>query len=77
MKDYALLSELAKLSGTNANTIKTYVHKDLIISFVGKRPKRYKVDETLKRLKEIAELKERGYSLEMIKEEFNKRHKKK
>ena len=66
---YVLRQKLAELSGVNYETVKKY--SDLgLLDFVGERPRRYKTRETVNRLMAINELKENGYRLEMIKEQF-------
>lgn len=74
MKEFILLSELAKQSHTNPETVKNYVRKGLITAFVEGQGtgqfRRFKANEALRQINEIKELKRSGFSLEMIKKTF-------
>jgi len=67
--EYVMRTQLAELSGVNAETIGKY--SDLgLLSYVEGRHRRYKTQEAIKRLKEISRLKNEGYTLEMIKDKL-------
>jgi len=71
-KRYVLRHELAKMTGTNAETINKYSDLGLLkFKQDGKnKPRYYETQSSVMRLGEIALLKSDGYSLEMIKKEL-------
>lgn len=68
-KRYVLRHELAKITGVNSETINKYSDLGLLeFKQDGKnKPRYYETEKSVRRLGEIALLKNDGYSLEMIK----------
>ena len=71
-KRFVLRNELAKITGTNPETINKYSDLGLLeYKQDGKnKPRYYETQSSVMRLGQIALLKNDGYSLEMIKKEL-------
>ena len=71
-KRFVLRNELAKITGTNSETINKYSDLGLLdFKQDGKnKPRYYETQSSVMRLGQIALLKNDGYSLEMIKKEL-------
>ena len=71
-KRYVLRHELAKITGVKAETINKYSDLGLLdFKQDGKnKPRYYETEKSVRRLADIAILKNDGYSLEMIKKKL-------
>jgi len=73
------IGELAEVSGTRLTTLKYYTELGILpFSQEGKRlTRKYKEEETLKRLGKIKEMKEKRLTIKEIIDHFNKTNKEK
>lgn len=78
-KKFIFIGKLAKLSKINLTTLKHYSKIGILpyLQFAKKQNRIYDLEKSLKRIAEIKKLKIKGYTLDMITREFEKRKKNK